>query len=156
MATAMSFKLGAHEGMVRAGIFLVSQAIVFYSNLSLLFPKCLARKKYFVYVLGVIAAIGLSGLVMHVAELLFGFESPFIREIHEIHGHAVDYHPRIKHGKHGKHMREYAELLNRGHIIGHSIASFATLFLSTTIAFASSRQKREKEETELKNKKLTL
>lgn len=151
MATAMSFRAGAQEGMVRSGIFLVSQAIVFYSSLQFLFPKFLIKRKYFLYGLGTVLTIVLAGFVMHMADILFGYDPPFLREMKGLKAHKH----MVGHGlKHARHREEVAAFFHRGHIIGHSVASLATLFLSTAIGLSGLRQKKELEESELKRKML--
>jgi len=123
MATAMSFQLGAEEGLVRAGVFLMSQAIVYYLSSVFLFPKLLGRKKYLMYGVGVIIAIGLSGFIMHLGEVMFGFDPPFIK-----HGRGRGYHYHHS-AVHAEHVKKYITFFKRGHIVGHFLASFATLFL---------------------------
>lgn len=151
MGTAMSYRLGAEEGMSRAGIFLMSQAVIFYLNTKFLIPKLLVQKKYVLFALGVVVSIAIAGFIMHLGEVLFGFDAPFIEDMKEFRGRKGH---RGHGARHAKHVRSYLSMLRRGHILGHVIASFATLFLSSIIQFTNSRRIKEREDAALKNEML--
>ena len=137
----MSLRLDVGESIGRVAIFLFSQALVYYSCSLFLIPKLLIPKRYFFFIIGVLITILISGFIIHIGEIISGYNPPFVRELHEAHGH----HPG------GKRM---LAAFHRGHLIGLAVSNFATLFLSTIITFSSARQKRETEAAELKNRML--
>jgi two-component system LytT family sensor kinase len=154
MSTAMSFRLGAEEALVRAGVFLMSQAIIFYITTRFLIPKLLIKRRYILFALGIILAIAFSGLMMHLGEVLFGFDPPFIDEMKHFRKHRSNGGNPHKIARQAKRAQSFLSLLHRGHIFGHIISSFATLFLSSIIQFTNARRIKEREDAELKNEML--
>lgn len=147
--------------IARGGFLVLIYMGVFYFNTEVLIPRLLGRKRYWVYLIGVVLLFGLAGFLIHLMDALlfdehFQFPDKFLERIHRREMRELADGREHGHGHRFRHkvMRSHIQRMIMSRVIFNGLVTLGILFVGTSWKLLKMADRRSRLEAQLREENL--